>query len=74
MFCTALTQKDAYNVMFREYPDVVNVAQMSRMLGISEKSAYRLLRENRIEHFRVGRIYKIPKLHILNYLNIVERT
>lgn len=60
--------------MFREYPDVVNVAQMSRMLGISEKSAYRLLRENRIEHFRVGRIYKIPKLHILNYLNIVERT
>lgn len=47
---------------------------MSKMLGISEKSAYRLLQENSIEHFRVGRTYKIPKLHILNYLHIVRRS
>ncbi|MBQ3177522.1 MAG: helix-turn-helix domain-containing protein [Clostridia bacterium] len=68
-----LSQKDVYTMMFREYPDVVTVSQMSEMLGISEKSAYRLLKENCIEHFRIGRTYKIPKLHIFSYLRVGGR-
>ncbi|MFR3792396.1 MAG: hypothetical protein ACLTWO_10870 [Blautia massiliensis (ex Durand et al. 2017)] len=36
----SLSQKDVYALIFKEYPDVVNVSQMSQMLGISEKSAY----------------------------------
>ena len=68
-----LSQKDVYTMMFREYPDVVTVIQMSEMLGISEKSAYRLLKENCIEHFRIGRTYKIPKLHIFSYLRVGGR-
>lgn len=70
----SISQKDAYSMVFSNYPDIVSVAQMSKMLGISEKSAYRLLQENSIEHFRVGRTYKIPKLHILNYLHIIRRS
>lgn len=70
----ALTNKDAYRVMFRDYPDVVSVEQMSEMLGISTKTAYRLLKDNEIRHFRVGRTYKIPKLHILSYLQLIHRT
>ena len=54
----SIFQKDAYGMVFSNYPDIVSVAQMSKMLGISEKSAYRLLQENSIEHFRVGRTYK----------------
>ena len=69
----SISQKDAYSMVFSNYPDIVSVAQMSKMLGISEKS-YRLLQENSIEHFRVGRTYKIPKLHILNYLHIIRRS
>ncbi len=68
-----LSQKDVYTMMFREYPDVVTVSQMSEMLGISEKSAYRLLKENCIEHFKIGRTYKIPKLHIFSYLRVGGR-
>ena len=70
----ALTNKDAYRVMFRDYPDVVSVEQMSEMLGISTKTAYRLLKDNEIRHFRVGRTYKIPKLHILSYLQLIQRS
>jgi len=70
----ALTNKDAYRVMFRDYPDVVSVEQMSEMLGISTKTAYRLLKDNEIKHFRVGRTYKIPKLHILSYLQLIQRS
>ena len=68
-----LSQKDVYTMMFREYPDVVTVSQMSEMLGISEKSAYRLLKENCIEHSKIGRTYKIPKLHIFSYLRVGGR-
>ena len=59
--------------MFRDYPDVVTVEQMSQMLGINDKTAYALLRDNKIEHFKVGRTYKIPKIHILSYLKVIQR-
>lgn len=68
----ALSARDAYRVMFKEFPDVVDVNQMSQMLGISTKTSYRLLQENKITHFKVGRTYKIPKLHILVYLNVLQ--
>ena len=69
---TAITGREAYRIMFRDYPDVVNVNQMSKMLGISDKTAYSLLRDNKIEHFKVGRTYKIPKIHILSYLRVIS--
>ena len=71
--CAAMNGREAYRVMFRDYPDVVTVEQMSRMLGISDKTSYALLRDNKIEHFKVGRTYKIPKIHILSYLKVIQR-
>lgn len=68
----AMTGREAYRIMFRDYPDVVTVEQMSKMLGISDKTAYALLRDNKIEHFKVGRTYKIPKIHILSYLKVIQ--
>lgn len=59
--------------MFKNYPDVVTVEQMSEMLGISTKTAYKLLKENKIKHFMIGRIYKIPKYYILTYLEILDQ-
>ncbi len=65
---------DAYSLLFREYPDVVDVKQLSEMLGgISSKTACRLLQENKIEHFKIGRIYKIPKIHVLEYLKVLSK-
>ena len=68
-----ITGREAYRIMFRDYPDIVNVNQMSKMLGISDKTAYALLRDNKIEHFKVGRTYKIPKIYILSYLRVFSR-
>ena len=39
-------KKDTYLLMFKKYPDVVDVEQMSEMIGISTKTAYKLLRED----------------------------
>jgi excisionase family DNA binding protein len=65
-----LSRSDTYSLMFRKYPDVVDVKQLGEMLGISTKTACRLLQGNKIEHFKIGRIYKIPKIHVLEYLRI----
>ena len=65
--------QDAYKVMFREYPDVVTVEQMCEMLGgISTKTGYRLLRNGTIKSLVVGRRYRIPKLYVFEYLEILE--
>ena len=55
--------------MFENYPDVVEVDDLRKMLGgISKKLAYRLLSEQAIRSVRVGRAYKIPKICVIEYL------
>ena len=66
----AHTKKETYNMLFKEYPDVVSISQLSQILHISEKTAYKLLRENEIGHFKIGRTYKIPKLSVLSYMSV----
>lgn len=65
----------AYKLLFTEYPDVVNVEQMCEMLGgICYKTAYRLLKSGEIKSFIVGRHYRIPKLNILEYLELIDKS
>lgn len=55
--------------MFEDYPDVVEVKDLCRMLGgISRKMVYQLLTEQKIRSVRIGRSYKIPKVCVIEYL------
>lgn len=66
--------QEAYKMMFRDYPDVVTVEQMCEMLGgISIKTGYRLLKNGTIKSVVVGRRYRIPKLYIFEYLELVDK-
>lgn len=70
-----MNSQDAYQLLFCDYPDVVNVEQMCEMLGgICDKTAYRLLKSGTIKSFIVGRRYRIPKLNILEYLELVDKS
>ena len=43
--------KESYTLMFTDYPDIVNLTQMRKMLGgISNSLAYRMLREKKIKN------------------------
>ena len=56
--------------MFNEYPDVVNVSQMRKMLGgIGRNSAYKLLTEQIIKSKKIRRVYLIPKTNIIKFLS-----
>lgn len=67
---SAISQRDAYRLMLREYPDILNIHQMSELLGVSTKTGYKLLRDRKINCMKVGRTYRIPKAHVLTYLKI----
>ena len=54
--------------MFSNYPDTVDVKQMQE---ICRSLAYKLLQSNKIVAKKVGRIYRIPKRNIIQYLEEV---
>lgn len=63
---------EMYNVILSDYPDVMNIEDMSKALSISTKTGYKLIREGKVTAMKVGRTYRIPKIHLLNYLQIMN--
>ena len=61
---------DIYRSILKEYPDILTVEEMSKALGVSTKTGYKLIRENKIECIKVGRSYRIPKAHLLSYMRV----
>ena len=47
--------------MFTDYPDIVNVAQVQAMLGISRHLAYALIGDGDIPGMKIGNAYRVPK-------------
>ena len=62
---------DVYRSVLKEYQDILTVEEMSKALGVSTKTGYKLIRENKIECIKVGRSYRISKAHLLVYLHIL---
>ena len=62
-----------YTQLFQNYPDVVSTLQLCEMLGVSERTVYRLLVTNQIKHFKVGRAYRIPKVNVFAFMESESR-
>ena len=58
-----------YRKRFAKYPDVVTIPQFCEMLGgISDKTARKLLRENRVKHYYIRTTFYIPKEWVIDYI------
>ena len=62
-----------FNTMFQDCPDVLDVKQVSELLNVSNKTVYRLINEGKLASLKVGRAFKIPKLYLLQYINVLDR-
>ena len=60
--------KELYPLMFREYPDILSIAQLQTMLGISRHLAYDLISNGSIHGIKIGKAYKVPKTSVVKYL------
>ena len=62
-----------YKVMFTEYPDVVSVSELKKMLRISSRYAYKLVNDGYIIGRRFGNCIKIPKINVIKYVLSLEQ-
>ncbi len=58
--------------MFREYADMVSIGELCEMLKIGTSKAYELLRNGTIRGFKEGKIWKIPRHAVVDY--VMERS
>ena len=67
---TNISQREAYKLMLKDYPDVLNIDQMCEILSVSTKTGYKIIKFGSICCLKVGRAYRIPKAHLFSYLCI----
>jgi excisionase family DNA binding protein len=60
--------KELYTMMFPEYPDIVTVAQLQKMLGISRHLAYDLINGGYIRGLKIGSAFRVPKVNVIDYV------
>ena len=54
---------------FANLPLVLHVKELAEVLSISQNTAYALPRSGQIRSIRTGRIYRIPKDALIEYLS-----
>jgi excisionase family DNA binding protein len=69
-----ISNHEVYRTVFRDYPDVLDVKQMSQLLGVSTKTVYRLLRSGTVDSLRIGREFRVPKVNVMKYVKILNPT
>ena len=63
-----------YRAMFRHYPDALTPAQVQEMLGVGRRMTDGLLRSGEIQSVRLGRLYRGPKVAVIDYLCAADST
>lgn len=56
--------------MFKEYNDLLNVEELCEVLSIGKNAAYDILNAGEIKAFKTGRVWKVPKQAIEEYILI----
>lgn len=56
------------------YPDVLTIQDLMAILHIGKNAAYRLVQEGIIKAHKIGRIYRIPKICLNDYLQSARYT
>lgn len=54
--------------MFEKYDDIMELEQVCEALKIGRNTLYTLLKEEKIKALRIGRIWKIPKINLIKFV------
>lgn len=66
-------ETNTYDLIFKDYPDVLTTKDLQNILGISGKTVFRLLHSGQIKSIKVGRNFRIPKIYLLQYLGLISK-
>ena len=67
---TDITSQDVYRIVFRGYPEVLDVKQVSKVLGVSTKTVYKLIGDGALSSMKVGREFRVPKVVVMKYVKV----
>jgi len=56
--------------MFKEYPDLITIDELCEILVIGRNAAYRLLNSGEIKAMRIGRVWKVTKEAVEQYVRL----
>lgn len=62
--------KAFYERMLKKYPDVMSVPQMSKACDFCSRTGYKLVKEGKINSFKIGGNLFVPKEYLISYLLI----
>ena len=65
-------KKKAQLNLFTTFRDIVSVKELCKMLSIGKNTAYELLQSGDIKSIRIGKVYKIPKKYVIEYIQNFE--
>ena len=54
--------------MFNDYDDLLTLSEACELLRMGRDAVYKLLNTNRLKGFRNGRVWRIPKQAIIEYI------
>ena len=54
--------------LFDNYPDVLTMTDLRKALQIGRTTAYNLIKEGQIRHFKINSSIKIPKKYLIEYV------
>ena len=64
-----MKNKAYYYKRFGNYPDLVTLQQFQKMLGgIGDRTARKLMQQNKVKHFYIRHTYMIPKDCVIDYI------
>ena len=55
--------------MLNKYPDVLTVKEAREILRIGMNNMYHILQSGELKSIKIGRIYKIKKEDVIEYIN-----
>ena len=54
--------------MLDQYQDIMSAYEVTEVLCIGKNKVYELLETGQLKGFRIGRVWKIPKLSLQEYI------
>ena len=57
--------KSINKALFQEYPDLISVEDLQKILHISRPYAYELIKNKKVRALKIGRSYKITKNSVI---------
>lgn len=59
-------------MLYNNYSDMITLDELCEILAIGKNTAYRLLKNQEIHAFKIGRIWKIPRKAVNDY--VIQKT